>query len=232
MPYRRLPKTDVARLRALKVVLGNNDIYTVRNRVVDWQILNRCQPAYDRLFTACQQYNICMAAQKRKTAQIDRLQHNATIYLSHFIQVLLMSMERGEIKAKNKELYGLAIDDNAVPNIKSAEAVISWGQKIVEGGKTRIKNGGLQIFNPTIGKVATHLDIFTEAYNDQKSKQQQTAKALAEVQKLRPETDEILLELWNQIEKHFAAEPPEVRFAECRKLGLVYYYRRKEEHLY
>ena len=31
MPYRRLPKTDAARLKALKTLLDNNDIYTVRN---------------------------------------------------------------------------------------------------------------------------------------------------------------------------------------------------------
>ena len=52
MPYRRLPKTDAARLRALKTLLDNNDIYTVRNRFIDWKTLNRAQPAYDRLLTA------------------------------------------------------------------------------------------------------------------------------------------------------------------------------------
>lgn len=56
MPYRRLPKTDAARLRALKTLLDNNDIYTVRNRFIDWKTLNRAQPAYDRLLTASEQY--------------------------------------------------------------------------------------------------------------------------------------------------------------------------------
>ena len=74
MPYRRLPKTDAARLKALKTVLDCNDIYTVRNRIVDWQVLNRCRPAYDRLLTACEQYRVCMMAQKRKTGQMEKLQ--------------------------------------------------------------------------------------------------------------------------------------------------------------
>ena len=56
MPYRRLPKTDATRLKALTAVLDNKDIYTVRNRVVDWSVLNRCRPAYDKLFTALEQY--------------------------------------------------------------------------------------------------------------------------------------------------------------------------------
>ena len=49
---------------------------------------------------------------------------------------------------------------------------------------------------------------------------------------VKPEVDAVLLDLWNQIEAYFASEPPEVRYAECRKLGVVYYYRRKEPHLY
>ena len=51
MPYRRLPKTDAARLRALKTLLDNNDIYTVRNRFIDWKTLNRAQ----RHTTGCSQ---------------------------------------------------------------------------------------------------------------------------------------------------------------------------------
>lgn len=65
MPYRRLPKTDAARLRALKTLLDNNEIYTVRNRFIDWKTLNRAQPAYDKLLTASEQYKVSYAAQLR-----------------------------------------------------------------------------------------------------------------------------------------------------------------------
>ena len=94
MPYRRLPKTDAARLRALKTLLDNNDIYVVRNRFLDWKTLNRAQPAYDRLLTANEQFRVSSQAQTRHTAKLERLQRNATIYVSHFVQVLLMSVER------------------------------------------------------------------------------------------------------------------------------------------
>lgn len=106
------------------------------------------------------------------------------------------------------------------------------GEKIVEGEKRRVKAGGRPIYNPSIGMVSTHLDIFREQYNSQKALQEQSAKALENIQMLRPEVDDILLDLWNQVEKHFENEPPEVRYDECRKYGVVYYYRRHEEHLY
>lgn len=80
--------------------------------------------------------------------------------------------------------------------------------------------------------VSTHFDIFNEAYEQQLRLKQQTLMALEKVQELRPKVDEIILELWNQIEAHFQNEPPEVRFEQCRKCGVIYYYRRNEEHLY
>ena len=98
MPYRRLPKTDAARLKALKTLLDNNEIYTVRNRFIDWQTLNKAQPAYDRLLTACEQYRLTMAAQIRNRNKMERSMQLAQVYVSHFIRVLLMSVERGEIK--------------------------------------------------------------------------------------------------------------------------------------
>ena len=232
MPYRRLPKTDAARLKVLKTVLENNDIYTVRNRVVDWSVLNRCRPAYDRLLTAMEQYKIRMVAQKRTGSKIETLQRNAMMYVSHFLQVLLLAVERGEIKRSLLSLYGLSPDAQSLPQLKSSETLISVGEKVVEGEKLRQKKGGLPIYNPTIGKVATHLDIFRDAYLDHKRKKELTEKALANIQVLRPEIDEIILDLWNQIEAYYAELPPETRFDACRKLGVIYYYRRHEPHIY
>ena len=232
MPYRRLPKTDAARLKALKTLLNNNDIYTVRNRFIDWQTLNRAQPAYDRLLTAYEQYRVCLQAQTRSSGRFDKLQHKASVYVSHFLQVLVMAVERGEIKRQYLTLYGLSHNATSLPNFKTADGLVEWGKRVLEGEKARIKKGGRPIYNPTIGMVSTHWDIFKNIYEQQKSLQNRTQKALDDIQKLRPEIDEILLDLWNQIEKHFEKEPPEMRFEACRKFGVIYYYRRNEKHLY
>lgn len=232
MPYRRLPKTDAARLKALKTLLDNNDIYTVRNRFVDWKLLNKAQQLYDRLLTACDQYRISKQVQARQSRRVNKLQRNATLYLSHFLQVLFMCVERGEIKNKQLQLYGLEPNAASLPDIKNAEALKEWGKKVVEGEKVRIKKGGCPIYNPTISMVFTHHDIFKEAHEQQQTLTAKTKKTQEEIVLLRPEVDEVLLDIWNQIEKHFENEPPEVRFPACRKLGVVYYYRRHEEHLY
>lgn len=232
MPYRRLPKTDSARLKALKVVLDNNDVYTAGNRIIEWKTLNKAQPAYDKLFDACQQYNISMKNQIKKSTKNTQLQRNAELYLSHFVQVLYMAIERGEIKDSYLELYGLTPGIYILPNFKTCEGLVENGPKIIEGEKMRLKKSGMPIYNPTIAKVAVHWDIFNEAYRNRKSLQKGTALALERVSALRGDVDSIILDIWNQVEKAFADLPLERRFEECRKYGVVYYYRRNEPHIY
>ena len=86
-------------------MLDNNEIYVVRNRFIDWQTLNRAQPAYDRLLTACEQYKLALAAQTRNRHKMERSMQLAQMYVGHFIKVLLMSVERGEIKKLSTYLF-------------------------------------------------------------------------------------------------------------------------------
>ena len=110
-----------------------------------------------------------------------------------------MSFERGEIK--NKTLLCMAfLLVKWFTDLKTAEGLIEWGQKTINGEKARIKKGGRPIYNPTIGMVSTHFDIFKEAFEQLKSLQERTRKAQESIQNLRPEVDDVLLDLWNQIE--------------------------------
>lgn len=229
MPYRRLPKTDAARLKALKAVLENDDIYTVRNRFIDWKTLNQAQPVYDKLLTACEQYKVNLRAQTRNSAKMNKLHRNALIYVSHFLQVLFMSVERGEIKRQTLKLYGL--DTPQLPNLKTADGLLAWGQRAIDGEKERVKQGGRPIYNPTISMVATHYDIFKEMHERQQALMRRTKASAATIAALRPTADELILALWNQIESHYASLPPDTRFEECSKLGVVYYYRKGESQI-
>lgn len=233
MPYRRLPKTDAARLKALKTFLSNSNAYTVRDRFIDWKTINQAQPAYDKLLTAYEQYKLNLKAQTRFTSKIDKLQKNAYMYISHFLQVLFLAIERGEIKSQHLSLYGLEQDCSAVPVcMKTVDGLLDLGEKVIAGEKARLKKGGRPIYNPSIGMVSTHYDIYREMIERQRALVARANESLEKLQQLRPLADEVLLELWNQIEKHFEQEPPETRFNHCREYGIVYYYRRHEPHIY
>lgn len=230
MPYRRLPKTDSARLKALKTLLDNHDIYAARNRFIEWRSLNEAQPAYEKLLTAHEQYKYCLRAQVRGSNKLDALERRATMYASHFMQVLFMAVERGEIKRKALALYGLPEENLCLPNIKNNEGLAEWTRKIIEGEKKRVSAGGRPIYNPTISMVSTHYDIYQEALQRQKALVERTARALADTQQLRPQVDAVILDIWNQIERHYESEPDNVRFNACRRFGVIYYYRKNEPH--
>lgn len=232
MPYRRLPRTDTARLKTLKTLLDNDNIYTARNRFIDWKTLNRAQPLYDRLLTASEQYKVCYNAQVRNSSKIETLQKRATMYVSHFLQVLFMTVDRGEIRRQVLDLYGMADDAKTLPNLNTLEGLCEWAEKTIAGEKQRIRQGGRPIYNPTIGMVATHYDIFREAYQAQRVLQERTNKALEETKAIRPEVDEVILDLWNQIEAHYADLPAEQRFLAAAKLGVIYYNRKNEHYIF
>lgn len=176
MPYRRLPNTDKSRLSALKTLLDNNDIYMARDRFLEWKDINQARTCYDKLLTAVTQYEVDKKAQWRSGTKIDQLQKKAYMYESHFMQVLLMAVTRGEIKRSNLKLYGLEETATMIPVDNSIGSITEWGPKIISGEKNRVKKGGRPIYNPTIGMVETHFDIFKEAYDKQKALQKRTSE--------------------------------------------------------
>ncbi len=229
MPYRRLPKTDRSRLTALKTLLDNNDVYTARDRFIDWKDINEARTQYDKLLTLVKQYDMDKQAQSRGRNRVEPLQRNASMYLSHFMQVLKMSVERGEIKKQYLKLYSLPDDLTTLPSVQQINQLIEWGPKIVSGEKERVKNGGRPIYNPTVGMVSTHLDIFAEAYERHRQLQQRTRDMEQQLKELRPSVDALIERIWNQVEQHFMGNRVIDRVEQCEKFGVKYYYRRKEK---
>ena len=232
MPYRRLPKTDAARLKALEALADNNEVYAVSGHFIDRQLIADAQRLYASLSDAATQYKLSMRTQVRYSKRMASLQHFAMIYLSHFLQVLFLAVERCEIKAHELVAYGFDNQQYTVPYLKTADAVMQWTPQIVEAEKNRVGKGGKPILSPSIGEVITHFDVFRGMYDAQKQYQIRTQAALESMTKLRPEVDELILRIWNVVENHFSNYPPEERFDLCRKFGIVYYYRRHEKKLY
>ena len=83
-----------------------------------------------------------MKNQIKKSTKNAQLQRNAELYLSHFVQVLYMAIERGEIKDSYLELYGLTPGLYILPNFKTCEWLVENGPKIIEGEKKRLKKVG------------------------------------------------------------------------------------------
>lgn len=227
MPYRRLPNTDNARIRALRTAIEkHNSIFGQGVISLDIQRLKLIL----RNFEGAQlRYRESLEAQASANRKFQKLVKNARIYISHFIQVFNFCVIRNEIKKETKQLYSIDPDNFTVPDLTSNDSLLYWGDNIIKGEQIRTARGGTPIYNPTIARVNVSFCQFKDAYFAQKTYQNTTARQLDILSQQREEIDEVLTLLWNQIEGAFANLPAKERLERCKEYGVVYYLRREEK---
>lgn len=230
MPYRRLPNTDQARIRALKSAVGKGDVYNVNELAISLNTLSEARSFLSKFEIAHNYYVQCYDNQVKESPKHQSNVKTARLYISHFIQVLNLSVLRSEVKPIHKKLYCLPIDNYNVPDLTSEAAMVEWGKRIIEGERKRTSQGGGPIYNPTIAKVKVHYDIFVDSYERQKALQVLTNRSLEGLATMRTRADELILDIWNQVEEKFRnISPNELRLDKCRDYGVIYYYRTSEK---
>ena len=230
MPYRRLPNTDQARIRALKSAVGKGDVYNVNELAISLNTLSEARNFLSKFEIAHNYYAQCYDNQVKESPKHQSNVKTARLYISHFIQVLNLSVLRSEVNPIHKKLYCLPIDNYNVPDLTSEAAMVEWGKRIIEGERKRTSQGGVPIYNPTIAKVKVHYDIFVDSYERQKALQVLTNRSLEGLATMRTRADELILDIWNQVEEQFRnISPNELRLDKCRDYGVIYYYRTGEK---
>lgn len=230
MPYRRLPNTDQARVRALKAAVAKGEVCDIHEMPFTLNMLFTARNFLKRFEVAHNYYTKCYENQVTESSKHQANVKMARLYLSHFIQVLNMCIARAEIKPEMKKLYGLPKDLQSLPDLTNELAMIEWGKRIIEGENKRKSLGGIPIYNPTIAKVKVHYDLFKESYDRQKALQNLTNKSLEELASMRKQADELILDIWNGVEAKFQnIYSQEEKLAVCREYGVIYYYRTGEK---
>ena len=228
MPYRRLPNTDKARQKALIKA------YQMGKELPPFK-LAFSQSTYQRIVSFLPGFEKKMLHQKSTLAkQIERnkehlgLMKKAKLYISHFIQVVNMAIQRGELAPSILEYYQLKGYNKKLPSLNTEEDVIRWGKCIIDGETDRVKKGMSPITNPTMAVVKVRFEKFNESYFNQKNLRQSNCRTLKELSETRPEADEIIVNIWNEVEETFKDLPDDLRRERAIEYGLVYVYRKSE----
>jgi hypothetical protein len=228
MPYRRLPNTDTARIKAMKIALEKGrELHPSKLAFSSKTIVNlqRFLPQFDHNL---QLYRQALVSQNKKSKDYSESLRKARIYLTHFIRVMNMAIFRGDMPAETRAFYGLATDESTVPSLTTENELMSWGRRIIEGEQFRIKKGGSPITNPTIAVVKVRFENFLESWNYQNTLAKSTFDYTEKNYYLRKEADEIILQLWNEVENTHDTLPEEIRKTMNEEYGLVYFYRKGE----
>ena len=230
MPYRRLPKTDQARIQSLSKALELESL-SINEIPVSFRLLNEAKTQLPIFRNLVHQYNTQFERQVNENRKYQQYVKNARMYISHFIQVLNLTVIRGEIKKENKLLYQLDVEDHVVPDLTSEASLLEWGDKVIKGESDRVSRGGIGLQNPTIAKVRVHYDIFKQNRESQKTHQNSTARYLKNVADMRDKIDDLIKQIWDEIEASYQRLPPYKRWKKCASCGVIYYYRKNEPEL-
>jgi hypothetical protein len=228
MPYRRLPNTDSARLRALKSAVTKGKEIPPFKLAFSQSSYSKIGLFINNFEKAMYNYKAAYDKQVERNKEYQTTYKKARLYLSHFIQVLNLSISRGELPEKVRTTYGMDIDERKLPSLNAEKDLIEWGKKIIQGEAERISKGQPPITNPTIAVVKVRYENFVDAFNHQRILQQNTQRTLNELDTLRNKADEIILKTWNEVEDTFKGLPDHERRERAREYGLVYVYRKNE----
>jgi hypothetical protein len=228
MPYRRLPNTDTARIKAMKIALEKGKELPPNKLAYSSKTIVRLQKFLPQFDHNLQLYRQTLTSQNKKSRDYNETVKKARVYLTHFIRVMNMAIFRGELPAETRAFFGLATDESTVPSLNTENDLMNWGRRIIEGEEFRIKKGGSPITNPTIAVVKVRFENFIEAWTYHNTLAKRTFDYTEKNQNLRKEADEIILNLWNEVENAHNSFPEEIRKSLCEEYGLVYFYRRGE----
>ncbi len=230
MPYRRLPNTDNARIKAMKQAINRSSLDGYGNSVLSFKTKNEL----DTFLSIFEQHQILYKQSHNNQVKFNKdyqsILNNAKMYISHFIQVLNLAVIRGEIKREHKQYYHLDLNENSVPDLSVEANIIRCGKNIIRGEENRISfTRGAPIYNPSINKVKVYYDKFCEHKANQKFHKEATNRNREELVKLREKADQIILKVWNEIEAYFKDLPNEEKLEKSRQYGIKYYYRKNEK---
>ena len=228
MPYRRLPNTDVARLKALKQAHQKGREFPPFKLAFSQSTFNKVQALLPNFEAAVRLYKSTYAAGITKGREYPANFKKAKLYISHFIQVMNMAIARGELHPNNRTFYGLDEHDSKVPEMNTEAELIKWGELVIAGETERLKKGMTPITNPTIAVVKVRFKQLLDAHHSKKINQKNNIRILNDVSALRTQADEIILSVWNEVEQHFSNLPDNLMRENSAEYGVAYVYRRNE----
>lgn len=228
MPYRRLPNTDSARLRALKVAYKMGFGTHPNDLAFSQKTYTRLGLFINTFEQACVEYQQAYQQQSNSSEEYKALSRKARLYVSHFLQVLNMAILRGELSPSMRTYFGMDEDTSKLPSLSSDKDLIKWGKCTIEGENQRKCEAHTPIMNPTIALVQVHYDNFVEAYTRQCVFQKNSARTLKKLIQLRVTADEIIRDIWNEVEATYEALPDTARREQAQRYGVQYVYRKNE----
>lgn len=144
------------------------------------------------------------------------------MHVTHFIKVFNFAVERGHFSPLDRSFYGIDVNSENLPYIKGEADTIMWVKKLINGEKTRQEKGGKEMCNPSIDEIAGIFKKYSALQEKQNSLKADYSKGFGDIGILINEADELLRDIWDEVEFFYRKEADNSRHKLCREYGLVY----------
>jgi len=228
MPYRRLPNTDSARLKALRVALEKGkDLppFKLSYSQKSLQQVRALLPNYENALT---EHKTSYLLQLEKSKDFNKSMKKIRLYISHFIQVINMAIIRGELPQNTRNYFKLEEDDKKLPSLNFELEILDWSNKLLSGEHNRRMKGLTPITNPSIAIVNIQYDKFIEASINYQSLKKRHNRSQESLNARRAEADAVIQKLWNEIEDKFKELPEILKREKATDYGITYVFRKNE----
>lgn len=228
MPHRRLPLSDEDRRSAMQNAKAKSDAVGEASVIfVDTKT---------RLGTFLPKFILEMddAAGSLRNQATSTTQHNENaqklkLVISHFIQVFNFGIARGVYTPEDRAHYGLAITQEELPKLTSFNDLDVWAANIFRGETARTTAGGTAMSNPSAAELQVVYDAYLASMADKSEKKDEYDSAQEDVEELRAEADELITEIWDEVEWAYRKDDPPSRRRKAKEYGVVYVYAPGEE---
>ena len=228
MPYRRLPNTDAARYKALSLAYEKGRELPPFKLAYSQSTLHHIQSFLPTFEKAMYETKQAYSNQVKKNKDYIKVQKKAKMYISHFIQVVNMAIQRGDLPDTERSYFGIHEDAHKLPVLNSEADLIKWGEKLIHGENLRKAKALSPITNPTIAVVRVRYEQFLDAYKYQKTLQKNYHRAQEHLASIRMNADNIILSIWNEVEKTYSKLSDDERRLHAQQYGLSYVFRKSE----
>ncbi len=174
-------------------------------------------------------YEFDVKIESEKNGEYRASLEKARLYVSHFMQILYMGIEREELKNEILSFYGLQDLNMKLPALNTESEILEWGTKLIDGEKKRMQSGGSPIYNPSIALVKVKVEDFKDVAVFQHNLKRNTLRSYDKLQEIRKKTNDFISNLWTEIEENFASNSSKHKRQKAQEYGVVYVFRRNEK---
>ena len=229
MSAKKLPETDEERIDILRAVLKQEEINEVCDKILSIMELEEIRLFITSFEGAYFILNQAKADRDKTKNLYEELFKNARLYVSHFIQVLFLTVIRNEIKTESLTQYGLQEKNPVLPDLSTGEAVLRWGENLMRGESERTYKGGIPLYNPAIAKVKVHYELFKESVQSLAVYEKNLIRLQNNMEDMRKKADELIWNIWTKVEKRYSRTSPDEQVLRFKAYKIQLCYRKGEQ---